>query len=188
MITTNRLSKKSNLGIPVILLFALLAFSSCSKQLTHFTQKMNNDFGWTESDVQKVQFYLSNDIVLRRAIGASDSRITNGQIKLVDGREVEEVIFRKGTPGVVVFSPKADRLAVSFEHTDDKYLIFGPNPNASGRYTLLGKEWNKKIGKVTYNGMEFTTSTQSSYASLLVDLKRARNVQYNSTTVGGRKI
>lgn len=183
-INTSRMS----FSFSMLLLVALLGMSSCSKKLTHYTQKMSNDFGWTESDVQKVQFYLSGDVILRRNLGASDSRITNGKIRLIDGREVEEIIFKKGTPGIAIFSPKSDRLAVSFEDSDDRYLIFGPNPKSSGRYTLLGKEWNKNIGKVTYNGVVYTTSTQSAYASLLVDLKRAKNIKYKSTTVGGRKI
>lgn len=172
----------------IFLLVGLISFSSCSKRLTYFTQSISNNNGWTESDLQQIQFYLSEDIKLRRYLGDSDSRITKGKIRVEDGREVEEILFKKGTPGVAIFSPKAERLAVSFEDGVDNYLIFGPNPKSGGRYTLRGKEWNKNSGKVSYDGRSYTTNTGSSYSALLVDLKRAKKVKYSSKTVGGRKV
>ena len=188
MTTTNSNSILKNPSLIMFLLVMIIGFSSCSKRLTYFTQSMSNNLGWTESELQKVQFYLSEDITLRRNLGESDSRITKGKIRLVDGREVEEIFFKKGTPGVVIFSPKSERVAVSFEDGIDNYLIFGPNPKSGGRYTLRGKNWNKNSGKITYNGLEYTTGTRSSFAALLVDLKRAEKVKYSSKTVGGRKI
>jgi len=135
-----------------------------------------------------VQFYLSDNIVLYRELNKSNSKVRNGEIKLVNGRKIEEVVFKKGTPGVFVFSPKSERVAVSFEANDKYYLMFGPNDNAGGRFVLLAKEWNRNSGKVTYAGKTWNTSTESSYSSLMVDLDRARKTQVRKKTVGGRKI
>ncbi len=168
--------------------FCVFMLASCNKNLNYFTQRMNDENGWSEQELKKVQFYLSDDIVLRRQLGASDSRISNGKIRIENGREIEEVRFEKGTPGVVVFSPKANRLAVSFESSDDRYLIFGPNPKVGNRYTLRGKEWSRYQGKVTYDGRVYETSSRSAMTALLVDLKRANNTDYKSKTVGGRKV
>lgn len=168
---------------------ALICFSSCSKRLSYFTDDLSNEFRWSETELQKIQFYLSEDIVLRRALGSDHSTISNGKIKLVDGKQVEEIVFKKGTPGVCLFSPKTDRVAVSFdEEGADNYLMFGPNKRANGRYVLLAKEWQKYKGKVSYNDKIYETTSHSAYAALMVDLDTARKVSYSKKTAGGRKV
>ncbi len=170
-------------------LLVLATLSSCGKKLTPYTQRLQNDFEFSTDDLQQIQFYLSSDIVLQRNLGLEETRITEGKIELIDGREVEQIIFKKGTPGVLLFSPKEDRLAVSFEEGgDDKYLMFGPNKQAGGRFVLLAKEWRNKLGKVSYNGKMYTTTNRSAYSALLVDLDKYRDVDYASERVKGRKV
>ena len=170
-------------------LIALVSFSSCSKNLSYFTHDLSDEFRWSEDDLKKIQFYLSEDIVLRRALGGDHSTISNGKIKLVNGREVEEIVFKKGTPGVCLFSPKSDRVAVSFDEEGiDNYLMFGPNKRANGKYVLLAKEWKKNNGKVSYNKQTYETTSRSAYAALMVDLDTARKVSYKKKTAEGRKV
>lgn len=171
-----------------IFLTVVLSFASCSKTLTSFTERMYEEQGWSEQQLEKIQFYLSDDIVLWRDAGNSKSSLENGQIKIVDGRKVEEVVFKSGTPGVFLFSPEKEKFAISFEDRDDRFLMFGPSAKWSGRFVLLAKEWRKSIGKITYDGKVWNTSSESAYATLLVDLKKANNTQYKSKTVSGRKI
>jgi hypothetical protein len=162
--------------------------ASCSPQLSPFTDNVYDEFGSSDKALSKVQFYLSGDIVLYRDFGGKRTSVENGTIKIVDGRKVEEVIFKKGTPGIFVFSPKRDRVAISFEAEDDKFLMFGPNQKAGGRFVLLAKEWKRNRGKVTYAGETWNTSSESAYANLLVDLDKARKTKYKKTVVSGRKI
>lgn len=174
-----------------ILSFAILsamAISSCSPNLYPFTDDVYEEFDSSTDALSKVQFYLSGDIVLYRDYGGKRTSVENGTIKIVDGRKIEEVIFKKGTPGVFIFSPKRERVAISFEAEDDKFLMFGPNQKAGGRFVLLAKEWKKKRGKVTYAGETWNTTTESAYANLLVDLDKARKTKRNKTTVSGRKV
>lgn len=166
----------------------VLLLSSCSHKLTPFTERLQDDFAFEEEDLKRIQFYLSDDIVLDRNIGVEESRITDGKIKVIDGREVEEIIFKKGTPGVLLFSPKSNRLAISFEEDSDKFLMFGPNPKVGGRYVLLAKDWNRRVGKVSYDGRTYRTNADSALASLLVDLDAYTDVDYNSQKVKGRKV
>ena len=167
---------------------AVLIFASCSSRLRPFTQKLYDDFSWSENELQRIQFYLSDDIRLWRDSGVERSTIRNGKIRVVDGREIEEIIFKKGTPGVILFSPKTNRFAVSFDDDDDRYLMFGPNPKRDGRYVLLAKEWDRRSGKVTYGGETFNTDPGSSYATLMVDLDAARKRTYSKETVSGRRV
>lgn len=172
----------------LIFTFCLFILSSCSKSLTPFSQRLYEEYNWSDTELKKIQFYLSDDIVLRRSVGSNETAISNGKIRIVDGKKVEEVIFRKGTPGVYVFSPRDNRFGISFESDDDGYLMFGPNPKQSERYVLLAKEWDRSKGKVTYKNNTYNTSSRSAYTTLMVDLNKANKTKYQSTTVGGRKV
>ncbi len=174
----------------VISLFALLALaSSCSPKYTPFTQQLFDDYRWTEAELKRIQFYLSNDIVLRRELGNSNVTISSGSIRVRDGRRVEEIVIRQGTPGVFLFSPKADRFAIGFEDgKNDRFLMFGPNPRQNNRYALLGAEWDRQGGSVTYDGREYQVDANGAFANLLVNLKRARKLEVNSRVAGGRRV
>lgn len=169
-------------------IFALL-ISACSPQLSPFTQDLYKEVGWSESELKQIQFYLSGPIVLQRTLSGGESTITEGKIKLVNGRKVEEVVIPGGTPGVVLFTPKSDRFAVSFEDEgQDLYLMFGPNPNIGNKYALLAKEWHKKVGKVSYNGKEYDVDAASAYSTLMVDLRKIRETEYQTRRAEGRKV
>ena len=75
---------------------------------------------------------------------------------MVDGRKVEEILIKEGTPGILIFQPKENRFAVSFDASgDDSFLMFGPNPKVGNRYVMLASDWNRKTGKVTYEGKQY---------------------------------
>ena len=126
---------------------------------------------------------------MRRELSGSRSEIVSGEIKMVDGRQVEEVVIRKGTPGVLLFMPEKDRFAVSFEDGGrERFLVFGPNPKVNGRYVLLASEWKRRSGMVTYEEKKWQVDNNSAYASLLVDLKKVNKVSVDSRTAPGRRI
>ena len=177
---------KSIIKLTFIALVGLL--SSCSPSLNYYTESMHDDYRLSEAELQSVQFYLSNDIVLYRDLGVNESKIKEGKIKIVDGRKVEEIIFPKETPGVLMFSPKQDRFAISFEEGEDSFLMFGPNKKAGGKFVLLAKEWDRRVGKVTYKGKTYKTNSQSAMAALLVDVDKARKVSRKTKKVKGRKV
>lgn len=167
----------------------LFFLSSCSPSLSPFTKRLYDDQQWQESELKQIQYYLSEDIVLRRQLSSGASKIVSGEIKIVNGREVEEVILRKGTPGVLLFTPDQKKFAVSFEsENDEAYLMFGPNPKRGGRYVLLGKDWNKRKGEVTYNGEKYNTTSTSAMATLLIDLEKINQVKVKSREARGRVI
>ncbi len=175
-------------AIPFFVLVLLLT-NACAPQLSPFTQKLYDENNWSESELKKIQFYLSEDVVLRRNLRSGSSEIVEGEIKMVDGRKVEEILIRKNTPGILLFSPKEKRLAVSFESgKNDRFLMFGPNPKVRNHYVLLASDWDKRKGKITYDDKEYYTSGQNAFAGLLVDLKRTRKVKVKSRTLGGREL
>lgn len=173
----------------IFILISASLLTSCSKRLTYFTNDIQREYNLSEQDLKRVQFYLSEDIVLQKRRSGDNTRISDGKIKAVDKSKVEEIVFKKGTPGILEFMPKSDRLAISFESGNgDKFLMFGPNERANGKYILLAKDWNRNTGVITYNGQDYTTTSESAYASLLVDIKSARRVSVERRNADGRKV
>lgn len=171
-----------------IMTLGILFLTSCSPTLSYFTQDLYEDNRWSGEELQQIQFYLSDDIVLYRDLSDSESKISRGKVILKNGRKVEEVTFKKGTPGIMTFHPKSNRLGVSFEEDDDKFLMFGPNPKAGDRYTLLAKDWNRKVGKITYDNRTYNISSTDAFTALMIDLERVRNTDVNNRTARGRRI
>ena len=181
------MKKSVLLKLSTVLSFLIL-LSACNRGLKFYDQDMQADFRWSNQEIKKIQFYLSEDIYLWRKLKAEDARIKNGKIRIIDDSKVEEVIIAKNTPGVVIFIPKRNKLAVSFDNDDELFLMFGPNPKRGNKYVLLAKDWEKRIGKVTYGGQVYNTSSESAFAGLLVDIKEAKNVNYSSKKASGRKV
>lgn len=170
------------------LFISLFLLVSCGPTFRPFTSSLQEQNQWTEDELKHIQFYLSNDIVLRRDLSRGESVIEGGKIRIKEGQRIEEVVIKEGTPGVLVFMPKEERFAISFENGKDKFLMFGPHPKWNGRYMLLGSEWDKHAGKVTYQGKTYRTSSDSAYAGLLVDLEKISQVQKDRRVAEGRKV
>ena len=61
-----------------------------------------------------LQYFVSNRIVLQREVSSRSEALAKGRIVVRKGRTLEQVIIRRGTPGVAVdWGP--DWVAVSFE-------------------------------------------------------------------------
>ncbi len=166
-----------------------LMLPSCSNNLKYFTNDLYRENRWTESELERIQFYLSEDIVLQRKLRGENTKITNGKIRVVDGSKIEEVIIEKGTPGILIESPARDKFAISFDSSDEsKFLMFGVNPKANGKYVLLAKDWKRRYGTISYGNEIYETSNASAYAALMVDIKKARKVQVKTERAKGNRI
>jgi hypothetical protein len=167
-------------------LVALLWASCASYQpLTEKDRLQNN---WTEKQLKQVQYYLSSDIVIQRKLGNETSTIQNGKVRIVNGERIEEVVIKKGTPGVLVFSSVDNRIGISFEDGDDKFLMFGANKSQGGRYYLLASDWQNQVGKVQYEGKTYFCTPESGKAFLTLDLKKLYQIEKDKRTAKGRTL
>ncbi len=171
-----------------IVIFGITLVASCSPRYTYFTENLYEKQNWTQEDVKRIQFYVSNDIILTRAISDDETSITEGKIRIINGKKVQQVIIKEKTPGVLVLMPKEDRFAISFEDNDDAYLMFGPNPKYYERFALLAQDWEKEKGKVHYRGQLYDVDNSSAFAALMVDLRREGESQYEIKRVPGRTV
>lgn len=162
--------------------------SGCGTSLRPFSEDLIENYGYDDYALENIQFYLSDPIVLTRTLSDGESSIESGRITVKRGKKVEEIVFKEGTPGQFVFSPRKNHLAISFESNSDNYLIFGPVKNKKGIYRLLAKDWDKDYGIVSYNGKEYYTSASSAFATLLVDIKTQNRTQRRVKEVEGRTV
>lgn len=169
-------------------LFLLLLLAACSPRLQPFTGHLLTQFDYDEAALERIQFYLSDEIVLQRQLRQGESTIRGGQISIRNGRQVEEIIFPAGTAGVYVFSPGENRFAISFEEGADRYLVFGPAKSDGGPFRLLAKEWKRDYGIITYAGLEYQTPSSSAYSTLMVDIDERSRVERKVKEVKGRQV
>ena len=173
----------------IIFFLAIGFLTNCSPSLTPYTKSLHEESGWNNDELKRIQFYLSDDIVLYRQLNTGESVIDAGKIKIKDGKKIEEIVFKKGTPGAFLFSPKKNRFAISFEEGNDApFLIFGPHPKINNRFVLLAKDWNRRTGQVSYKNKVYKTSSSSAYSCLMVDLERARKLSKKTHQAEGRRV
>lgn len=173
-----------NLLLAIVL---ITSFSAC-KNLVPYSNALREQNGWSDSQIKKIQFYTSREIVLQRQLSQGETIISGGKIKMRDGKKIEEIIIHRGTPGIAISIPSQDRIEVSFEKDDNHYLRFGINPNAEKKFTLLASEWNNRIGKVNYNNQTYFTSPDAAFTALMVDLRKIQKTEFNQRVAGGRKV
>ncbi len=177
------------MSLRIIALALAMSAVSCSPELRPFTSNILQEGGWSDTDLQKIQFYLSDDILIRRKLSEGSSEITSGTIKIVNGEKIEEVHIKRGTPGTFLFRAGKNNFAIGFDAaTDKRYLMFGANPKRQGSYVLLASEWKDRLGKVRYDDRFYFAEEESAWAGLLVDLKKIQKVEVNSRVERGRKV
>lgn len=172
----------------MLLIIAVVSLSSC-KTLIPFTEDLKTGNNWTDNDLKQIQYYNSEPIVLNRQLKSNETGIVSGKIKMVDGKEVEEIIIRKGTPGIISALPDDNRMAISFEISDDHYLTFGIDKQRGGRYYLRLKDYEKnKFALVSYFGKTYNIAPLALNAYLQVNLKNIKKEQLSLRVAKGRKL
>ena len=172
----------------IVYLILLICVASCTPQLVPYTARVQGETGLGEPELKKVQFYNSDRIVLFREIGKNTTEIVSGEIKIVDGKQIEQIVINPLTPGVMVNSSDGKKFGISFEQGPDRYLVFGLNPRKAGTYSIYARDWNNHTATIDYDGKEFKLAPQSSESILLVNLKKLNGLKVNSRTASGRSV
>ena len=167
---------------------AAMALASCTAHLSPYTTRLHQEMNLDPYTMQRVQFYVSKDIVLQRDVGERETAIENGRIKMVNGRRVEEIIIPAGTPGVMMEMPGEDKLAISFEASSNDALLFGSSSRQAGAFSLMAKDWEHRIGEVQYGDRMYRTTPESAGAILMVDVRKLNRTEVKSRTASGRTV
>ena len=121
------------------LALALPLAAGCASNRIPMTQELRSQHGLTKTEMLNLQYYNSQDIILRRKVETSGKQITQGHKLVVkSGVAVEEVVIEAGTPGVAV-DVGTDFIAVTFERGTvltfalrGASVAFQPGPVESG--------------------------------------------------------
>ena len=172
----------------ILIILTALAISACSINLNDLHRDTIQGTQRLDQRMKKVQFYLSHELVLERSLSREKSNVRDGKIIVEKAGDVERIRIPAESPGVFVFSPDGEKMAISFSENDQAFLMFGPNPNENNRYTLLGKNWNRNYGEVTYRNKTYYVSRRSAMTGLLVDLEYNQQTRERRETLRGRRI
>lgn len=169
-----------------LLLMITFMLAGC-KSLVPYTDAIRTKHNIQQSDLRRIQFYPSEDIILQRKVSDGATNIVSGKIKTVNGEKVEEIIIRSGTPGVLVQETNG-KLGISFESNDNYYINFGSNTYMDQKYTIAFSDLKNKVGKIIYNGMPYFTAPESVSALLMVDMRKINKFEINQRIAKGRKV
>lgn len=132
--------------------------------------------------LRQVQFYNDKSIVLRRKASQSDISESGGKMIEVDGEQVQEILIRKGTPGVVT-GDQNGKLLVRFEKGDGKVLRF--YKNSKGAYQIDADKWVTRKGLIQYAGLDFIIEEASNDVLLMYkETKKFRSASQMKTVKG----
>jgi len=100
--------------IGLSVLFAIL-MASCSPKIP-FTQSIREQYKLTPEELRGIQFYVSDQIVLRRAESNTAQKTTEeGRLVIESGKSIEQFTIRNGTRGALERVPDGKNLMISFE-------------------------------------------------------------------------
>ncbi len=174
---------KKNLVIAFFVLISLV-ISSCSN-LIYFTQEIRNDLKYNDLDVEKVQFYNSEKIVLLRNLSKEETQIAKGTIRLENGEYFEEVIIPKKTKGVAV-RKGTEFLNIAFETGEKRNLRFDINEDT--KYQISADSWKENYGCVVYDTSTYFIVPASSSTLLMVNKEYISNFERKRRVLKGRSV
>jgi len=174
-----------SLFLPVLFLFI---FASCAPTKVPFTQQLRVKHDLKPEELKQIQFYISNNLVLRRGDQQSKKETSEGELTLLNDASIEEIIIKAGTPCLIREVVDGNRVTVSFEDGASKYLVFGSLKNRDGYYTLQALDWDKDRGRVNYGEKMYITSPGSRDVFLVLKMKSLEKFRLDQKVVKGQQI
>ena len=164
----------------------LLSFSisSCSN-LILFTQDIRDDLYDNDLEVEKVQYYNSEKIILKRNLTKEETQIAKGTIRLENGQYFEEIIIPKKTKGIAV-RHGSEFLNIAFEVGDNRDLRFSINDD--NQYQISADNWKNDYGCISYDTTTYFIVPSSSNTLLLVNKEYISNFEKKRRVLKGRSV
>ncbi|MBC8320900.1 MAG: hypothetical protein H8E34_09280 [Bacteroidetes bacterium] len=170
----------------VLISFVLISLliSSCSS-LIYFTEEIRDELYENDLDIEMVQFYNSDKIILKRNLSKAEMQIAKGTIRLENGQYFEEIIIPKKTKGVAV-KLGAKYLKVAFEEGENRNLRFDINENS--KYQISADSWYNNYGSIKYDTTVYYIVPGSNKIMLLVNKEYFSNFEKQIRIVKGRSV
>jgi hypothetical protein len=192
---------KKKMCIFVIIVMTVLLISSCANNVP-FTKSLIKDYKLSNADIEFLQFYLSDYLILEREIEDIDKELTNSHsLKKVEDKFVDHIVFKKGTPCIVTKATK-DTFYVAFEPNEN--LIFCSSLTSNNTFSLqfntqldsrksfkfADKRLSMQValkGEVIYQNEIYQVFLESGTPYLMVNEKSIKDLEKKKRTVKGMK-
>lgn len=175
--------------IKIVALMAMVfvGFAGCKQQIP-YTNEVKSQYGIDSDNLKSLQYHLMGDIVLTKSSSSNNNQLDKGEILVNESQSTDKVIFRAGTQGLFVKEIDENRIAVSFEKSDDYYLEFGAT-TVKGLYKFQAASWdNSGRGKLIYNGESFMASKASADAYITIKVRKSSQLNSSQRIAKGRKV
>ena len=179
------------MSIRTLTLFTVLILTTlagCGPSRVPFTQNLREKYQLKPEELKRIQFYTSNDLILRRGENKNSKETEGGELTLMKDGLVEEIIIKAGTPCLIQEVVDGNKVTVSFEDGNSRYLVFGSINNRDGYYTLMALEWISGKGKVNYGEQTYMTNSGSKDVFLTLKVKSLEKYKKDQKVVKGKKI
>jgi hypothetical protein len=101
-----------------------------------WTDEIRERYGLSEQELKHVQFFTSAKITLRRERPNQQRKVVDNELVIEDELLVDDVVIRRGTPGVML-RLEGNHILISFSQTQpDRALWFTRKEGTDGRYRL----------------------------------------------------
>lgn len=150
-----------------------------------FSQDIRDNLNENQLEVEKVQFYNSEKIVLKRSLTKEEIQIAKGTIRLEDGHYYEEIIIPKKTKGIVD-KKGSEYLKISFETGENRNLRFVLNDDKL--YQISANSWKNNYGCISYDTTTYFVIPGSSSTLLMVNKEYISNFERNRRVLKGRSV
>jgi len=172
---------------------ALLFFiaSGCGRARVAFTDQIREEFGLdAETKMRKVQFYISNTIILQRVSqSGTQGTADKGVLVTSKNREEDRVIIQAQTPAVFEGYGKNGEMIIRFEVGQGRFLTFNVRrETSSARYYLVANWTQNKGGEIDYANERYTVASSAGNAYLMVPLKKMQKIKRQDRRVKGMKV
>jgi len=144
----------------------------------------------TATPLNKLQFYVDQDVELRREVTADEAKVTtDGKVIFENGKFENVILLKKFTPGVCT-NVSNNKIDVAFETGDGKSLTFGVfyNPAQDDTYRIFADAWINGHGRIKYDGKLYNIQPYCAQAKLMIKKKEADKFEVTKRTMSGRKV
>jgi hypothetical protein len=176
------------------LLFLGIFFCSCAVKIP-YTRQVNEEFGLkSEEKMRKVQFFISETIILNQKVEANSETTTDESGTLVSSstKESESIIITGHTKCIFEGYGPNNEIRVRFETGDKKYLEFASKGNQLRDRFYFDADWKANGGPtVKYGGKTYKVDVMRGAARssfIKVEKKRLQKTRKKERVIKGMKV
>jgi hypothetical protein len=180
---------KKTMKILIAFTALLIVASGCATKIP-LTNTIKQEYNLNETNIKKVQFFVSSQIILERSSKEGNSGTTSdGTLVSSENQIKDRIIIMPRTKCIFEKYGDNNSVLIRFEVGDGKFITFATRPNMDAGKLYLQADWIQgNGGKITYGNQEYFLTPESGNAFLLVKVKKSNRTKRKDRVVKGMKV